>query len=301
MLIKISVRDAPALPSAPSRFKRSAVQERSLPSELFKRADICAYVSDNNGVPVAIETKYIQFVICLVRVSINTTVNYYIPYPETTITQQETVSAVATTTVTSTSTTITVAATPTAWAACQTNNIGNSYTLNSIYNATTNRTLYFDRIFFERPSRNNTDINEITVLAVDPMDCCVKCQTAAEGCSEAFFAPAAKKCRLRLRNTISPVPVLGLPGIAPSPSLTRGALATGTAAPAVNPICPLGSATEHVGTIDGQYGFNPALARSFINGPCGSLSVDFQPFDNRSAVAAPVATPVGRMVRALRS
>lgn len=66
---------------------------------------------------------------------------------------------------------------------------------------------------------------------------------------------------------------------------------------APNPVCPAGSLTEYVGEIHGKENFPEAFALSFINGPCGRLSVDTVPLDGldalrASGVGAPAATGV---------
>lgn len=38
--------------------------------------------------------------------------------------------------------------------------------------------MFFDRVFFRRPSSNNSDVNEIAVDTANAFDCCVKCQSA---------------------------------------------------------------------------------------------------------------------------
>lgn len=157
--------------------------------------------------------------------------------------------------------------------------------------------MYFDRVYFWHSSGNNSDINEVGVDAQSAYECCVKCQTAVrplshpsfphlltphlpkpEGCSQAFFVPGELKCQMRLRLPLAPSASL------PFSSSSVIPLGTGTGMPTAlppastgvvpNPVCPAGSLTEYVGVIRGRECFKPELAWSFINGPCGRLSIN---------------------------
>ncbi|KAJ4302780.1 hypothetical protein N0V90_001671 [Kalmusia sp. IMI 367209] len=263
---------APSATAVP-RIKRHQLAARSSLFDLFKRQDdsIWGYIaSPNNGTAIPVQKKYDHAIYCTTEITVNETVNFFVTDPEITSVQQATASAVSTTTVSTTTTTISFAPTPTFWAACQANNVVNhiDYDLNG-------KPMYFDRIFFRRPSQNNTDINEIAVVTANAVDCCIKCQSAPEGCSEAFFAPGDSKCRMRLRQAITPIST-GLPSGSPTGTAT-GAVATGGAS--VNNVCPLGSLTEYVGEIHGKESFPEVYALSFTNGPCGRLSVDTVPLD----------------------
>ncbi|KAF2446091.1 hypothetical protein P171DRAFT_442536 [Karstenula rhodostoma CBS 690.94] len=275
------------------RIARGQLEGQSLPFNLFKRDEPITrqigWIADPaTGARVPIErTWYTLAVFCPVRVT--QSLVYYVTDPEVTATQQATGTAVATTTVTTTTSTIVSAPTPTFWAACQANNI-----VNHIDYDNNGRPLYFDGVYFRRGSGNNTDINEIGVDATSPFDCCVKCQSAPEGCSEAFFVPGEGKCQMRLRRTINP----GQPGLAAA--VVPSGLPTGTATGAlaastggvgvnINAVCPGGSLSDFVGVIRGREAFNPKFAWSFTNGPCGRLSVNTVPQDFPGNVTVPAA------------
>lgn len=104
---------------------------------------------------------------------------------------------------------------------------------------------------------------------------------------------------MRLRRTISPVASPGLPGALPLiPSeyptgTATGALAASTGGVNINEVCPLGSLGDYVGVVRGREKFDPNLAWSFTNGPCGRLSINTVPLDPPENVTAPVGTAVG--------
>ncbi|OAG05477.1 uncharacterized protein CC84DRAFT_1205271, partial [Paraphaeosphaeria sporulosa] len=270
------------------RIARGALEGQSMPFNLFKRDEPITrqigWIADpETGARVPIErTWYTLAVFCPVRVT--QSLEYYVTDPDVTTTQQATGTAVATTTVTTTTSTIVSAPTPTFWAACQANNIVNhiDYDVNG-------KPLYFDGVYFRRGSGNNTDINEIGVDATNAVDCCIRCQSAPEGCSEAFFVPGEGKCQMRLRRTISPVAgvaALVVPSEFPTGTAT-GALAASTGGVNINAVCPGGSMSDYVGVIRGREGFNPKFAWSFTNGPCGRLSVNTVPQDFPANVTVP--------------
>ncbi|KAF9734058.1 hypothetical protein PMIN01_08401 [Paraphaeosphaeria minitans] len=296
------------------RIARGALQGQSMPFNLFKRDEPITrqigWIADpETGARVPIErTWYTLAVFCPVRIT--QSLEYYVTDPDVTSTQQATGTAVTTTTVTTTTSTIVSAPTPTFWAACQANNI-----VNHIDYDNNGKPLYFDGVYFRRGSGNNTDINEIGVDATNAVDCCIQCQSAPEGCSEAFFVPGEGKCQMRLRRTISPVagvgaaPVLAIASGIPTGTVT-GALAASTGGVNINAVCPGGSMSDFVGVIRGRENFNPKFAWSFTNGPCGRLSVNTVPQDFPRNVTVPevgtaaggvatVETPFKRAVREL--
>ncbi|KAJ4353889.1 uncharacterized protein N0V89_005619 [Didymosphaeria variabile] len=274
------------------RIARGQLQGQSTPFDLFKREEPITrqigWIADpNTGDRVPLEqTWYTLAIFCPIRIT--QSLEYHVTDPEVTTTQQATGTAVATTTVTTTTSMLVSAATPTFWAACQANNIVNhiDYDNNGL-------PMYFDGVYFRRGSGNNTDINEIGVDATDPVDCCIKCQSAAEGCSEAFFVPGEGKCQMRLRRTISPVQSgLPLPSEFPTGTAT-GAIAASTGGVNINAVCPGGSLSDYVGVIRGRESFKRELAWSFTNGPCGRLSVNTVPQDFPGNVTTPSETAVG--------
>jgi hypothetical protein len=96
---------------------------------------------------------------------------------------------------------------------------------------------------------------------------------------------------MRLRRTISPAqPSLALPAEFPTGTGT-GALAASTGGVNLNAVCPGGAMGDYVGMIRGREAFQPALAWSFTNGPCGRLSVNPVPLDVPSNVTGPAVGP----------
>jgi hypothetical protein len=90
---------------------------------------------------------------------------------------------------------------------------------------------------------------------------------------------------MRLRRAISPLQPIAL---LPSGTAT-GALAASTGGVNMNTVCPGGSMADYVGVVRGREAFNPALAWSFTNGPCGRLSLSTVPLDVPDNVTMPAA------------
>lgn len=169
-----------------------ALEGQSPPFNLFKRDEPVTkqigWIADpQTGARVPIErTWYTLAVFCPVRVM--QSLELHVLDPDVTSTQLATGLVVATTTVTTTTSTVVSAATPTFWAACQANNIGElrmvydgaglMQAVNHIDYDINGKPMYFDGVYFRRGSGNNTDINEVGVDATSPLDCCIKCQTA---------------------------------------------------------------------------------------------------------------------------